>query len=417
MPEMSDPSTRRGVIHLDAVGGVAGDMFVAALLDCFPALHEKVFADIAAVLPPAIGRPEIADATSAGLVGKHFHLSPIGVAQARHHHHSHDHASAHSEATGYLQLVGRIEQAQLSKDTAFHALGILRILATAEAAVHGTSLEVVHFHEVGDWDSLMDVVAAGSIAAALPGFRWSVSSLPRGSGFVRTAHGQLPVPAPATMAILTGFAWRDDDFPGERVTPTGAAIIRHLCSEGVASGSLGRLMQSGTGVGTRRIAGLPNILRATAFDIEETVSSNDEIAVISFEVDDMTGEEIAVAMERLRSVSGVVDASTSLRAGKKGRSMINVRLLVEPSQLRPAMEACFAQSSTIGLRWRIDRREVLRRDAGSVGSLRVKTVWRPGGVRSAKVESDDLAGGETLVERRRLARLAETKTFADEDDT
>ena len=124
-------------------------------------------------------------------------------------------------------------------------------------------VDEVHFHEIGDWDSLMDVMAAGSIAAALEGARWSVSALPRGGGLVRTRHGLLPVPAPATARLLDGFTWRDDGIGGERVTPTGAAILRHLVGAAAARGVVGRLQGTGTGAGTRELPGQPNILRAT----------------------------------------------------------------------------------------------------------------------------------------------------------
>ena len=125
-------------------------------------------------------------------------------------------------------MVGRIRTAALADGSAEQAVAILTLIAGVEAAIHQVPIEDVHFHEIADWDLLLDVVAAGSIAAALPAARWTVSPLPRGGGLVKTQHGLLPVPAPATAALLTGFAWRDDGVGGERVTPTGAAILRHL---------------------------------------------------------------------------------------------------------------------------------------------------------------------------------------------
>src|SRR6185295_18890158 len=153
-----------------------------------------------------------------------------------------------------------------STGTAEQAVAILTHIAQAEARIHDVPVERVHFHEIADWDSLMDVVAAGSIAAALPGAVWSVSELPRGAGLVRTQHGMLPVPAPATVAILEGFAWRDDGIAGERVTPTGAAILRHLVGNGREKArAAGRLVASGTGAGTRELTGIPNVLRVLVF--------------------------------------------------------------------------------------------------------------------------------------------------------
>jgi uncharacterized protein (DUF111 family) len=265
----------------------------------------------------------------------------------------------------------------------------------------------VHFHEIGDWDSLMDVTAAGSIAAALEGARWSVSALPRGDGLVRTRHGLLPVPAPATAWLLEGFAWRDDGIGGERVTPTGAAILRHLVAQPQPRVA-GRLHATGTGAGTRELPGQPNILRAVLFEEASAASTTDEedILELCFEIDDMTAEEIGVAADRLRAVPGVRDLVLVPAIGKKARPVHTFRLLLEPGERERVAEACFTETSTIGLRWQMARRAILPRVLSEAGSLRVKTVTRPAGP-SHKVESDDLAGLAGLEARRAAKRAAE----------
>ncbi|MEJ1977150.1 MAG: nickel insertion protein [Acetobacteraceae bacterium] len=141
-------------IRLDAVGGMAGDMFVAAMLDALPDLHGRVLADAAAVLPPGIGLPMLQPGTSGGLRCLRFHLA--AQAEADHHH--------AMPASGAWSRASRA--ASLTQGTAAHAVAILRLLAEAEAAIHDVPVDEVHFHEIGDWDSLMDVTAAGSIAAA-----------------------------------------------------------------------------------------------------------------------------------------------------------------------------------------------------------------------------------------------------------
>lgn len=382
-------------IRLDAVGGIAGDMFAAAMVDALPDLRARVLADAAAVLPHGTGTPVFTSGTSAGLHCLRFGLSaPVGD------HHQHPHAHA-----GFRDMVARIEAAPLSPRTAAHATAILRHLAEAEAAIHHVPVDEVHFHEIGDWDSLMDVTAAGSVAAALEGARWSVSALPRGDGLVRTRHGLLPVPAPATVRLLEGFTWRDDGIGGERVTPTGAAILRHLV-EPASARVAGRLQGTGTGAGTRELPGQPNILRATLFDAAADGPGEEDILVLSFEIDDMTAEEIGVAADRLRAAGGVRDLVLIPAIGKKGRPVHTFRLLVEPTARDAVADACFTETATIGLRWQAARRAVLSRASADAGAVRVKTATRPAGP-SHKAESDDLAHIAGLEARRAAKRTAE----------
>ncbi len=394
-------------IHLDAVGGVAGDMFVAAMLDARPDLCARVLADAAAVLPAAAGAPELLETASGALRARRFGLAAPGV-----HHHApaddHDHRHG-GDAGSFRDMVARIRAASLHAGTTAHAVAILTLLAEAEAVLHGVPVAEVHFHEIADWDSLLDVVAAGSIAAALHGARWTVSPLPRGGGLVKTRHGLLPVPAPATAAILRGFTWRDDGVSGERVTPTGAAILRHLVDPAAPVVASGRLEAVGTGAGTRILPGIPNVLRVLVFDDADAVQP-DRISVLGFEIDDMTGEEVAVAADRLRAVDGVVDLSIGQRLGKKGRAMQSFRLLVRPDAAQAVADRCFAETSTIGLRLREERRLVLPRRLSRTAcegqDVGVKSARRPGGIETAKAESDDLAG-DTLAARRRLKQRAE----------
>lgn len=384
------------IIHLDAVGGVAGDMFVAALLDAFPGLTARVMADVAAVLPPGTGSARLTPGFSAGMRCLRFGLEPGDGAG---HHHDHHHGAHYSD------LCALIAAAPLSPGTADHAVAILTILARAEAHIHGVAIEDVHFHEVGDWDSLMDVVAAGSIAAALSPARWTVSDLPRGGGLVRAAHGMLPVPAPATLAILPGFAWRDDGVGGERVTPTGAAILRHLCQPG-HPGPLGALQTSGTGAGTRDLPGLPNVLRVSAF--VGTDAPREAVEIITFDIDDMTGEEIAHAADHLRAGAGVIDLTLQTLQGKKGRPVTRFELLAAPGSAQALAPLIFTETSTLGLRIRSEARMTLPRQAATAGGLRIKRATRPGNIRTTKAEADDLAPLPGLATRRAAARAAET---------
>lgn len=445
-------------IHLDPVGGIAGDMFVAALLAARPDLKPRVLADIAAVLPPEAGAARIAEVVNGGIAALHFSLAGHGErpahgvghtahtshshtshshtshshaqawaggesaghshAQSHAHSHSHTHSHTHSHASAtpdapapapsgtFADMRARIRAAALSPGTAEAAIAILTVLAEAEARMHRMPVEAVHFHEIGDWDSLMDVVAAGSLAAALPGATWSLSPLPLGGGMVKTAHGLLPVPAPATLEILTGFPWRDDGVKGERVTPTGAAILRHLMGDAPAPRpALAHLKAVGTGAGTRTLPGLPNVLRASLFEVSDGAARADLLVEIAFDIDDMTGEEMAHAADWLRAAPGVRDLRLVPGMGKKGRPLTTFALLCEDARLDAVCDAIFLQTSTLGLRWHQVERRVLARSQGHTPDGHpVKHATRPGGQMTAKVEADALADLPTLAERRAAGR-------------
>jgi hypothetical protein len=217
----------------------------------------------------------------------------------------------------------------------------------------------------------------------------------------------LPVPAPATAALLTGYAWREDGVGGERVTPTGAAILRHLGAGPTQAGSR-RLAAVGTGAGSRDLPGLPNVLRALIFEEEAGEGLRDRVGVIAFDIDDMTGEELGEAADRIRHTSGVIDVSMSAALGKKGRPLTCFRVLVREAALAAVRRACLQQTSTLGVRWRVEEREVLAREEREQRcGPRVKAAVRPGGAVTLKAESDDLREAHDLAERRQRQHKAE----------
>jgi len=219
-------------IHLDPLGGIAGDMFIAALLDAFPE-HEGATLEAAAALA---GAPcHVLRQREETLTGLRFGLQEEPGALG----HGHPH-------TAWRDIRARIAACALPEPVKLHTVGIFGLLAEAEARVHGVEPEAVTFHEIGAADSVADIVGAAWLIAALEPARWSTAPLPLGSGRVATAHGIMPVPTPATARLLQGLPVFDDGIAGERVTPTGAAIIRHLVTDALPAPRAGRIVASGT---------------------------------------------------------------------------------------------------------------------------------------------------------------------------
>jgi uncharacterized protein (TIGR00299 family) protein len=375
-------------VHLDPCGGVAGDMFAAAMLDAFPVLEAPLRADLAAVLGSVV-EPLTWRGSSRGLAVLRVQMA---VRDA-------------PPATGHWRDIRALLQGSaLAPPVRDGALAVFGLLADAEAHCHGVPSDDVHFHEIADWDSLADIVAAASLAHRSGVVRWTVGELPLGEGMVMTAHGGLPLPAPATARLLEGFAVHRDGERGERVTPTGAAILRHLVADPKSRPTPGRLKATGTGAGSRELDQRPNTLRVL---VTEAVADPcaDRVARLSFEIDDMTPEEIGVALDRLRADAGVLDAGFTLGYGKKSRPRFAVEILARPEAAEAVAAACLLETSTLGLRLEVIERRLLARSAKG-GDPRTKRAERPGGA-TCKAESDDLAAIPGLAARRATARAAE----------
>ncbi len=384
-------------LHLDPIGGIAGDMFIAALVDAFPALAPGLHAALGKVGLPPGARCELLAHHDGTLSGRRFELSLPA-------------ASGHHAHVGLAAIRTALAAMDLDAAVAARAGAIFAVLAEAEAQVHGVSVDEVEFHEVGALDSIGDIVGAAWLIEALAPATWSVAALPLGSGRVQSAHGALPVPAPAVVELLQGYAFFDDGLPGERVTPTGAAILRQLgCASGVAPRA-GRLGASGLGFGTRKLPGIANALRVLAFDTSAAPAS-EEVALLAFEVDDQTAEDLAQGLERLRACDGVLDVVQSPVFGKKGRMATQVQVLAEPLRLAPVLAACFAETATLGVRHQLVARSVLARSETAVAvagaNVRVKLARRPDGTLSAKAESDDVRAGGAHRGRESLRRESE----------
>jgi pyridinium-3,5-bisthiocarboxylic acid mononucleotide nickel chelatase len=406
-------------IHLDPVGGVAGDMFVAAILHAYPELTPGLLEAIHGLRLPELITCRIDTVDDGVLAGSRFVVETEDRASIHQHQHTHDSDGTHDHRHRHWSDIRElIEQANLSPATKRHAIGIFGLLAEAEARVHGIPVADVAFHEVGAVDSIVDIVGAALLIDALGAERWTTSPLPLGSGQVETAHGRLPIPAPATSLLLEGFSVFDDGIPGERVTPTGAAIVRYLCQPGEIQRRNGVLERSGIGLGTKRFSGISNVLRVTSF--QQTVhalSGYRELLVVEFEVDDQSAEELAAGLDRIRNDIAVFDVIQIPAIGKKGRQTSHIKILADSTKHEHIIALCFQQTTTIGLRFRTSEAVALPRQTESVligdRSVRVKIVRRPGIGATAKAEADDLLlAGEGYNARAELKTKAEAQALS-----
>lgn len=376
-------------IHLDVVGGISGDMFLSAMLSAFPEARAQIVENLDVSGISECAALQINNVRKGGFAALQAKFDIVGNEKPTSH---------------WADIRNLLSQSNLDTSVKERAIAIFQGLADAEASVHGVQPDQVHFHEVADWDSLADIVSAATLIEFVSANSWSVSALPLGRGLVDTAHGKIPVPAPATAELLRGFGFFDDGGAGERITPTGAAILHYVEPAGLSPQGTAKLASIGVGAGQRDIRGIPNILRVLTF--ESAQMATDLVSRISFELDDMTPEEICVALDHIRDDERVLDAGYVMGFGKKGRARFEVSILADPAGVEAVAELCFEETSTIGLRVEPISRRVLYRTQKKHDQLGVKIVNRPNSP-TAKVESDDLAQYKTLRVRRQLARKAE----------
>ncbi len=386
-------------IDCHPIGGVAGDMFAAAMFDAFPSLYDNFTRDLAWLDIEGL-QASLSNHTSHSLYAQHFSVvQNVNIKPPR----------------TLPAVIEFLNSKRLDANVIETAIGIYRLLAEAEAAVHGKTIDTVHFHEVSDWDSMVDILAAAGAIARLNCSHWRIGPLPLGGGTITTAHGDIPLPAPATVHLMKGFDWTDDGQPGERVTPTGAAILAYLSPSTLHAGAASATLAAvGVGCGTRQLADRANIFRVCVFnESDNEFYENDVVTQLAFEVDDMTGEEIAQALSILRAELEVLDVCTVAIQGKKGRPGTGFQLLVVPHAGSAVIDQCFRQTTTLGVRHSSVQRKILQRQHKNIDGRRVKVARRPGPVSTAKIESVELAGFSSLTERRAQAQSAERKAIDD----
>jgi pyridinium-3,5-bisthiocarboxylic acid mononucleotide nickel chelatase len=370
-------------VHFDPSSGIAGDMAVAALVDA--GVPAKVVSDAIAKMGVRGLQVGFEKRRRGAFAGKGYVVRWPGQHQDHHHGHHHEHRD-------YAQIRRLLQRARLDAETKRLAGDIFARVAQAEAALHGVGLDRVTFHEVGAWDSIADVVGAAAAMAWLQPS--SVSSTPPvlGSGQVHTAHGLMPVPAPATAAILRGVpALLEGE--GELTTPTGAAILAALVTEFGPPPPL-RIRAQGFGAGTREVADRANVLRVLLGEAlgRALPASAPEVVLLEANLDDMSPQLIEPLMAALFA-AGAVDVWTTSILMKKGRPAWQVSALVPPESAGSVEQAFFANSTTLGVRRAGMERSVLSRSLASVktrfGTVSVKLAADGIRVLDAAPEFDD----------------------------
>ncbi len=381
---------------LDPAAGISGDMLLGALIAA------GAPADWLLAVPERLGVPEVritieqvdrcglrATKVTVSLAdGRHEAPSPL-IHEPHSHPHSHDHPHAPHRHVG--ELIDILERAPLSEWVRTRAVRAFRLLGEAEGRIHGVPMEQVALHEVGAMDALVDVVAGIEGFERLGIERIHHRPVAVGSGWVRAAHGAIPVPAPATAVLLEGIeVVTGGPVAGEATTPTGAALLRVL-SAGPAPAHW-RVMAAGAwGAGGRNPEGYPNALRLI---LAAPAHEAGDVVVLSTDIDDLSPEYL----EPLRTAlveAGALDVQMWATQMKKGRIGFRVETVVPPAEADRVLEALVRHSTTAGVRLqRMERHTLARREveveAGDGINVRVKVLDAPGGPR-VKPEFDDVA--------------------------
>ena len=337
------------ICYLDAFSGISGDMTVGALLDA-GAAPEPLLQALHSLDTGA--QYEIVKTTRRGISASKFRVQ-LDSAPQKHRHLSH--------------ILKLIDAASIAPRAKANASAIFERLGKAEAGVHGVPIEKVHFHEVGAADSIADIVGACVALDLLDVERVHVSAINVGSGTVNTEHGVLPVPAPATAALLAGMPVYSRGPAMELTTPTGAAIAATLAA---SSGPLPamRISSIGHGAGDRDFHEHANVLRVL---VGETSSAPEStvVSVIEANIDDSSPQVLGYALERLMD-AGALDASLSPLQMKKNRPGSLLRVIARPEDQEKLAQIVFAETSTLGLRIHAAERRVEERKM-----VEVETPW------------------------------------------
>lgn len=389
-------------LYLDCSMGAAGDMLAAALLELLPD-PDAFVAELNALAIPDV---KISRETSVkcGITGTHLQVTVHGEEEGAHdhhyahshdHHHDHEHAHHHNHAHSHhhhasLHDIEHIVRGQLSLPTAVadNVMAVYRLIADAESKAHGKPVSEIHFHEVGTMDAIADITAVCLLMHRLAPDEIIVSPVHVGSGQVHCAHGILPVPAPATATILQDVPIYGGSIQGELCTPTGAALLKHFASR-FGEMPVMRTSAIGYGMGKKDFPAA-NCVRAL---LGERSAASDDVIELCCNIDDMTGEAIGYAFDKLFA-AGALDVYTIPIGMKKSRPGHLLHVICREAEKDALVRALFAHTTTIGIRENRFRRYTLDRHIETIetsdGPVRRKCSTGYG-VSREKFEHDDLA--------------------------
>jgi uncharacterized protein (TIGR00299 family) protein len=390
------------IVYFDCVSGASGDMVLGSLVALgapLPELERRL-----SELPLSGFRLRAGEAERHGFAALRLTVEAEETKSHRH----------------WSEIRRMLESAGLPPRVQSRAIGAFELLARAEAEAHGVPEEKVHFHEVGAVDAIVDIVGTAWALELLSVDRCHASVIPQGRGFVRAAHGVLPVPAPATLRILEGVPVQLTEIEAELTTPTGAALLRSLCDTIGAPVGI-RPIRTGVATGTLDLPERPNILRAV---LGEPVGAGEDpaagaIEVLETTIDDMNPQLYGHLVETLFAAGAREVFLTPIQM-KKGRPGVLVTALADPARAAAVLERLFAESTTLGVRLRREGRVELRRSVAEVetpvGRVRVKTAVLPSGEERRMPEYEDVRKRAEALGRPLVEVMDEVRAFLHEGD-
>lgn len=362
------------ILYFDLIAGISGDMTLSSLMHL--GVPEAVVTQaVEAVIPGQVSfHVEVVKVHS--ISANSTSIAPLqgAMAQLRHH----------------ADIVQMIEESRLAPGVKRRALATFEVLAKGESTVHGVSPGAVHFHEVGAWDSIADIVGVSAALEHLGADIIVSSPVPLGKGFVNTEHGVMPVPVPATVAILQGIPVIGTDVHGEMTTPTGAALVKaHVDRFGPLPAMA--IEATGWGAGSRRFEDRPNLLRTVLGEALESEGST--VWKLEATLDDQTAEGLAFAMESLFE-HGALDVWFAPVTMKKSRPGVVLTVLALPEHRLTLREVLYKETTTLGIREESVVRSSLSRRVesreSSFGAVRVKIAGIGDEVVTRSLEFEDV---------------------------